>query len=70
VRDPATREPAPELAEAVIDSALRRGLILLKSGVAGNCIRVLCPLTITDAELEDALAAWAEALDATLAGKT
>jgi 4-aminobutyrate aminotransferase / (S)-3-amino-2-methylpropionate transaminase / 5-aminovalerate transaminase len=70
VRDPATREPAPELAEAVIDGALRRGLILLKSGVAGNCIRVLCPLTITDAELEDALAAWAEALDATLAGKT
>ena len=46
-----------ELAEAVIDAALQRGLILLKAGVHGNCIRVLCPLTITDAELEEALAA-------------
>jgi 4-aminobutyrate aminotransferase/(S)-3-amino-2-methylpropionate transaminase len=67
VRDPATKEPAPELAEAVIDEALQRGLILLKSGVAGNCIRVLCPLTITESELDDALAAWEGALDAVLA---
>jgi 4-aminobutyrate aminotransferase/(S)-3-amino-2-methylpropionate transaminase len=66
VRDAGTKEPAPELAAAVIDAALQRGLILLKSGVAGNCIRVLCPLTIDDAELEDALAAWEDALDAVL----
>ena len=33
VHDPATKEPAPELAEAVIDAALQRGLILLKAGV-------------------------------------
>jgi 4-aminobutyrate aminotransferase len=66
VRDPATREPAPELAEAVIDGALARGLILLKSGVAGNCIRVLCPLTIDEAELDDALAAWGDAIDVVL----
>ena len=54
VRDPATKTPAPELAEAVIDEALQRGLILLKAGVDGNCIRVLCPLTIADAELDEA----------------
>jgi 4-aminobutyrate aminotransferase/(S)-3-amino-2-methylpropionate transaminase len=62
VEDPASKEPAPELAGAVIDAALQRGLILLKAGVHGNCIRVLCPLTIGDAELDEALAVWDEAL--------
>jgi 4-aminobutyrate aminotransferase / (S)-3-amino-2-methylpropionate transaminase / 5-aminovalerate transaminase len=62
VRDPATKEPAPELVERVIDEALQRGLLLLKAGVDGNCIRVLCPLTTTDAELDDGLRAWEEAL--------
>jgi 4-aminobutyrate aminotransferase/(S)-3-amino-2-methylpropionate transaminase len=66
VRDPATKEPAPELASAVIEEALRRGLILLKAGVYGNCIRVLCPLTISEGELEEALAVWEEALAAAL----
>jgi 4-aminobutyrate aminotransferase/(S)-3-amino-2-methylpropionate transaminase len=66
VRDPVTKEPAPELAEAVIDDALQRGLLLLKAGVDGNCIRVLCPLTTSDAELDDGLRAWEEALAAVL----
>jgi 4-aminobutyrate aminotransferase/(S)-3-amino-2-methylpropionate transaminase len=66
VRDPATKDPAPELVEAVIDHALQRGLLLLKAGVEGNCIRVLCPLTTSDAELDDGLRAWEEALAATL----
>jgi len=66
VRDPATREPAPELVEEIIDEALQRGLLLLKAGVDGNCIRVLCPLTTSDAELEDGLRAWEDALAAVL----
>jgi 4-aminobutyrate aminotransferase/(S)-3-amino-2-methylpropionate transaminase len=66
VRDPSTKEPAPELAEAVIDEALQRGLLLLKAGVEGNCIRVLCPLTTSDAELDDGLRAWEEALQVVL----
>ena len=66
VRDPATKEPAPELVEAVVDEALQRGLLLLKAGVNGNCIRVLCPLTTTDAELDDGLGAWEDALAAVL----
>jgi 4-aminobutyrate aminotransferase / (S)-3-amino-2-methylpropionate transaminase / 5-aminovalerate transaminase len=66
VRDPATKEPAPELARAVIDEALQRGVLLLKAGVHGNCIRVLCPLTTSDAELDDGLRAWEEALAAVL----
>jgi 4-aminobutyrate aminotransferase/(S)-3-amino-2-methylpropionate transaminase len=66
VRDPGSKTPAPELAEAVVGEALQRGLILLKAGVFGNCIRVLCPLTISDAELDEGLAAWEEALAAIL----
>jgi 4-aminobutyrate aminotransferase / (S)-3-amino-2-methylpropionate transaminase / 5-aminovalerate transaminase len=66
VHDPATKVPAPELVEAVIDAALQRGLLLLKAGVYANCIRVLCPLTISDAELDDGLRAFEEALAAVL----
>jgi 4-aminobutyrate aminotransferase/(S)-3-amino-2-methylpropionate transaminase len=66
VRDPATKEPAPELVKAVVDEALQRGLLLLKAGVYGNCIRVLCPLTTSDAELDDGLHAWEESLGVVL----
>ena len=67
VVDPATKKPAPELTQAVLDAALQRGLLLLKAGVHGNAIRVLSPLVLTDAELEEALAAWEDALAHALA---
>jgi 4-aminobutyrate aminotransferase/(S)-3-amino-2-methylpropionate transaminase len=67
VEDRATKLPAPTLAQAVIDAALQRGLLLLKAGVNGNAIRVLCPLVLTDAELDEALAVWEDALVEALA---
>ena len=67
VRDPATKEPAPELALRVSEEAAQRGLLLLKAGTYSNCSRVLCPLVITDPELDEALDAWEETLDAVLA---
>ncbi len=66
VEDRDTKDPAPELVEAVIGEALQRGLLLLKAGVYGNCIRVLCPLTISESELDDGLRTWEEALAAVL----
>ena len=48
----------------MIGEAQQRGLLLLKAGVDGNCIRVLCPLTTSEAELDDGLRAWEEALAA------
>jgi len=66
VHDAVSKEPAADLTAAIIDAALERGLILLKAGLSGNCIRVLCPLTIEDAVLEEALAAWEDALAAVL----
>jgi len=55
-----------EVASAVVQAALERGLLLLKAGVTGNAIRVLVPLVIGDAELDEALDAWEQALDAAL----
>jgi 4-aminobutyrate aminotransferase / (S)-3-amino-2-methylpropionate transaminase / 5-aminovalerate transaminase len=66
VRDRAAKEPAPDLAAAVIGAAAERGLLLLKSGIYSNCIRVLVPLVIADAELDEALGVWEQALEATL----
>jgi 4-aminobutyrate aminotransferase/(S)-3-amino-2-methylpropionate transaminase len=66
VADPATRKPSKELAHRVTDEALERGLLLITCGVYGNCIRVLVPLVISDAELEEALGAWEEALETVL----
>jgi 4-aminobutyrate aminotransferase/(S)-3-amino-2-methylpropionate transaminase len=66
VHDRDTKEPAADLASAVATAAAERGLLLLKSGIYSNCIRVLCPLVLTDAELDEALAVWEEALEAVL----
>jgi 4-aminobutyrate aminotransferase/(S)-3-amino-2-methylpropionate transaminase len=66
VSDRASRTPAPDLAHAVVEAALARGLLLITCGVYGNCIRVLVPLVVTDAELDEALGTWEEALAASL----
>ena len=62
VDDPETKEPAADKATAVIEEAARNGLLLIKSGTDGNCIRVLTPLVITDAELDEALGVWEDTL--------
>src|SRR5215210_7735800 len=68
VEDPATKEPDADLATAVVEEAARNGLLLLKSGIYSNCIRVLAPLTLTDAELDEALSVWDDALETVLSG--
>jgi 4-aminobutyrate aminotransferase / (S)-3-amino-2-methylpropionate transaminase / 5-aminovalerate transaminase len=67
VHDRATKSPAPDLATRVVEAAAERGLLLLKSGIYSNCIRVLVPLVIPDAELDEALDVWEQALEASLA---
>jgi 4-aminobutyrate aminotransferase/(S)-3-amino-2-methylpropionate transaminase len=56
VRNRATKEPAPEKATGIAQAAQKKGLLILKAGVQGNCLRVLCPLVITDEQLEEAIA--------------
>jgi 4-aminobutyrate aminotransferase / (S)-3-amino-2-methylpropionate transaminase / 5-aminovalerate transaminase len=67
VTDRGTKEPAADLAGKVVEAAAERGLLLLKAGIYSNCIRVLTPLVISDAELDEALDVWEQALDASLA---
>ena len=68
--------PLPELGEGLgvravllesLEQGEERGLLLLKAGVYGNAIRVLCPLVLTDAELDEALGVWEDALAHVLA---
>src|ERR687888_212506 len=67
VHDSATKDPAPELATRVVEAAAERGLLLLKSGIYSNCIRVLVPLVISDAQVDEALNVWEQALEMALA---
>jgi 4-aminobutyrate aminotransferase/(S)-3-amino-2-methylpropionate transaminase len=66
VQDRSTKEPAAELASAVVTAAVERGLLLLKSGIYSNCIRVLVPFVISDAEVDEALDVWEQSLEGVL----
>lgn len=62
VQDRATREPAPQAMQQALDRMLQRGLIAMRAGLYGNCIRLLVPLVITDAQLDEGLTIIAEEL--------
>ncbi|MEJ2667938.1 MAG: 4-aminobutyrate--2-oxoglutarate transaminase [Deinococcales bacterium] len=50
-----TLEPNPGVVAAVVAHAREQGLVLLPTGTYGNVIRLLPPLNLTDAELEEGL---------------
>ncbi|OMQ23658.1 MULTISPECIES: 4-aminobutyrate--2-oxoglutarate transaminase [Serratia] len=60
--DPATGKPSPEFTREVQQKAQEAGLLLLSCGVYGNVIRFLYPLTIPDAQFNQALAILSRAL--------
>jgi 4-aminobutyrate aminotransferase/(S)-3-amino-2-methylpropionate transaminase len=64
VKDPAGKEPAADVAAAVVAGALDRGLILLKTGIYDNVIRILVPITAPDEDLEAGLDRLEESLGA------
>ncbi|MGO9513341.1 MAG: 4-aminobutyrate--2-oxoglutarate transaminase [Steroidobacteraceae bacterium] len=55
VKDPKTKEPDAELTASILAHAEKRGLILLSCGTEANVVRLLSPLTIPDALLEEGL---------------
>jgi 4-aminobutyrate aminotransferase/(S)-3-amino-2-methylpropionate transaminase len=55
VRDRATKEPAPEVADKILAEAREQGLILLKAGLYNNVIRIVAPLVIEEALLSRGL---------------
>lgn len=60
VSDRDTKEPAGKLRDAVVHRAFERGLLML--GCAKNVIRVAPPLSISQAEVDEGLAIFEEAL--------
>jgi 4-aminobutyrate aminotransferase/(S)-3-amino-2-methylpropionate transaminase len=62
--------PDAELTKAVVQAAGRRGLILLSCGLYSNVIRILAPLTIPEAQLEEGLKLLEESLAEASAGAT
>ncbi|HRN18894.1 MAG TPA: aminotransferase class III-fold pyridoxal phosphate-dependent enzyme, partial [Trueperaceae bacterium] len=64
VKDPNTKEPFPEVVLEVTKQALKRGLIVIRAGLYSNCIRLLPPLDLTDAEIDEGLAVLGEAVAA------
>ncbi|MEQ9637182.1 MAG: 4-aminobutyrate--2-oxoglutarate transaminase [Devosia marina] len=58
-------EPDAATTKRVIQTALADGLVLLSCGIYSNTIRILCPLTISDALLEEGLTKLGRALVAT-----
>jgi 4-aminobutyrate aminotransferase/(S)-3-amino-2-methylpropionate transaminase len=66
VRDRLSKEPAPELAQAVLEAARDQGLILLKAGMFGSVLRILVPLVATPEEAEEGLRRLEAAMEACL----
>jgi 4-aminobutyrate aminotransferase/(S)-3-amino-2-methylpropionate transaminase len=62
-----TSEPNPGTAAAVVRACEQRGLLVLKAGVLDNVVRMLPPLTLSDAELDQGLDILEEALSEVLA---
>ena len=60
--------PDAELTRAVVQSAGRRGLILLSCGLYSNVIRILAPLTIPEVQLEEGLGLLEQSLAEASAG--
>jgi 4-aminobutyrate aminotransferase/4-aminobutyrate aminotransferase/(S)-3-amino-2-methylpropionate transaminase len=55
VKDPKTKEPDAESTTAIVAHAEKRGLILLSCGTGANVVRLLAPLTIPEAVLDEGL---------------
>ncbi|HXV92000.1 MAG TPA: aspartate aminotransferase family protein, partial [Pseudonocardia sp.] len=55
-------EPAPELANAVLEAARERGLLVGKGGLNANVLRIAPPLSLTADEAAEGLTALREAI--------
>lgn len=60
--DPATKQPAKELAASFTKACCENGVIVLSAGVHGNVIRFLTPLVITPEQLQEGLEIMGENL--------
>lgn len=64
VMDRKTKEPNSILPPLIVEEAFQRGLLCIRAGLYGSCIRSLVPLVITDEQLHEAMHALGAAVDA------
>ena len=62
VKNKETKEPATELTAKLIQNAIQKGLLLENCGTAGNVVRFLAPLTMTDEQMEKGLEIFEDSL--------
>jgi 4-aminobutyrate aminotransferase len=55
-------DPDPAAAARAQQAAAERGLLLLTCGALGNVVRMIPPLVVTQSQVDDALAIWADAV--------
>lgn len=55
-------EPDPGAAQRAHRAAAERGLLLLTCGAYGNVVRMIPPLIVTEAQIDDALGIWSHAV--------
>jgi len=67
VTDFVSAKPDADFTKRVIAHALKRGLLLLSCGMHGNALRVMVPLTASDAIVEEGLAIFEVAVNAAIA---
>jgi 4-aminobutyrate aminotransferase/(S)-3-amino-2-methylpropionate transaminase len=60
-------QPDADLTKRICGEALKRGLVMLSCGTYANVLRILVPLTVPQAQLEEGLKILAEAFDAAVA---
>jgi len=65
---PGTREPDAAIAQRINEACFRKGLLMFAPvGIAGECLKVAPPLTISEAALRESIQVFAEAVDEVLA---
>lgn len=52
VKDKASKEPNKEMVDALVMECVSKGLIIESAGTYSNVVRFLCPLVVTDEQLE------------------
>ena len=66
VKSKATKEPNAELVGKIVQTAMNNGLLLEAAGTYNNVIRFLCPLCVTEEQMEAGLKIFEEAIVANM----
>ena len=57
VTDPKTKEPAPALADEMLEAAREHGLLIGKGGMYNNVLRMSPPMNIAKSDVDEAFKA-------------